>query len=79
MVKQSGKVVVILVERVVQRLVVEQDGCFWLAVLACHWTEVFKALMAVVVSLWCRILGPARQDLRATLILYVIFIFVGCM
>lgn len=57
----------ILLEREVQRLVVEQDGCFWLAVLACHWTEVFTALMAVVVD--CRVLGPARQHLRAALIL----------
>lgn len=71
----SGKVVVILMERVMQRLVVEQDGCFWLAVLACHWAEVFKALMAMVVSLWCRILGPARQDLRATLTLLCYFYF----
>lgn len=65
----------ILVERVVQRLVVEQDGCFWLAVLACPWTEVFKALMAVVVSLGCGVLGPAGQRLRATLILLGYFYF----
>lgn len=61
--------------RVVQRLVVEQDGCFWLAVLACLWTEVFKALMAVIVSLCCRVLGSARQRLRATLILLGYFYF----
>lgn len=39
------------------------------AVLACHGTGVLKALMAVVESPWCRILAPARQHWRATLVL----------
>lgn len=65
----------ILVEREVQRLVVEQDGCFWLAVLACHWTEVCKALMAVVVSPWCRVLGPAKAAFESNLNLVKLFLF----
>lgn len=61
-------------------MVLEQDGCFWLAVLACHWMEVFQALTATDVSLRCRMLRKARQDLRATLIPLCSFfiILVGC-
>lgn len=38
-----------------------------LGAIVCHWIEVLEALMAMVVSPWCRILTAARQDLRATL------------
>lgn len=76
--------VVFLVERAMQRQEnVAGSGTAWvlLLVLACHWIEVFKALMAtVVVSPWCRVLRAARQDLRATLIPFMFFfiILVGC-
>lgn len=40
----------------------------------------FKALTAMVVSPWCRILRAARQDLRATLIPLhsLLFLLVVC-
>ena len=61
-----------LVERAMQRQEhVAGSGTGWVllvAVLACHWIEVFKALTAMIVSPWCRLLRAARQNLRATLI-----------
>lgn len=41
----------------------------------------FKALTAMVVSPWCRILRATRQDLRATLIplhSFLLFLLVVC-
>lgn len=51
-----------------QRLLVEQDGCFWVAVPACHWAEVFQALMAVLVT-------PCKATFDSSLHLVALFFF----
>lgn len=58
----------------------EQDECFWLAVLACLWIEVFKALMAMVVSPWCRILKSLKARFGSNLnpVMFFFVILVDC-
>lgn len=71
--------IVVLVERVMQRQEYTAGRgtgwMLWLAVFTCHWIKVFKALMAMVASPWCRIIRAARQDLRAALIPYILVVY----
>lgn len=58
---KSGEVVVILVERVVQRLVVEQDGCFWWQCLRAMGLECWRHSWQ-----WLRVRGVGSWHLQGS-------------